>query len=173
MGIGSCIVAVYLGPKIPSALLVYLAAWSPREASPMSYWTSSYRRQQERTLDSRRMPQAWPLESVALQTLGERKKHININKFAGLSRDWVGAKNLFMCFFRVIPFGGEKTHKQNSPQKSWDNPVKILFTCFFLYVFFFAPYTLRALYTFQRFSQMGQGVVSESAVSSTDFSPLF
>ena len=26
-------------------------------------------------------------------------EHININKFAGLSRDWVGAKILFMCFF--------------------------------------------------------------------------
>ena len=37
-----------------------------------------------------------------------KKKHININKFAGLSRDWVGAKNLFMCFFRAIPYGGEK-----------------------------------------------------------------
>ena len=65
-----------------------------------------------------------------------KKKHININKFAGLSRDWVGAKNLFMCFFRVIPYGGEKTHKQSPPPKSRDNPVKILFTCFFLCVFF-------------------------------------
>ena len=38
-----------------------------------------------------------------------KKKHININKFAGLSRDWVGAKNLFSCFFfRVSPYGGEK-----------------------------------------------------------------
>ena len=45
-----------------------------------------------------------------------KKKHININKFAGLSRDWVGAKILFMCFFRVIPYGGEKHIKQNSPQ---------------------------------------------------------
>ena len=44
-----------------------------------------------------------------------KEKHININKFAGLSRVWVGAKNLFMCFFRVIPYGG-KTHKQNSPK---------------------------------------------------------
>ena len=32
-----------------------------------------------------------------------KKKHINRNKFAEWSRDWVGAKNLFMCFFRVIP----------------------------------------------------------------------
>ena len=44
-----------------------------------------------------------------------KKKHININKFAGLSRDWGGggAKNVFMCvcvfFLRVIPFGGENT----------------------------------------------------------------
>ena len=28
-----------------------------------------------------------------------KEKHININKFAGLSRDWVGAKILFICFF--------------------------------------------------------------------------
>ena len=39
----------------------------------------------------------------------EKKKHINIDKFAGLSRDWVGAKNLFMCFFWVILYGGETT----------------------------------------------------------------
>ena len=43
-----------------------------------------------------------------------KEKHININKYAGLFRDWVGAKNLFMCFFRVIPYGGEKAHKQNA-----------------------------------------------------------
>ena len=79
---------------------------------------------------------------VFLCSLRERKKHININKFAGLSRDWVGAKNLFyVFFFRVIPYGREKTHKQNSPQKSRDNPVKILFTCFFSLCVFFAPYS--------------------------------
>ena len=50
-----------------------------------------------------------------------KEKHININKFGGLSRDWVGGKNLFMCFLWVIPYGGEKTHKQNPPQ----NPVTI------------------------------------------------
>ena len=38
-----------------------------------------------------------------------KKKHININKVAGLSRDWVGGKNLFMCFFvQVISYGEEK-----------------------------------------------------------------
>ena len=37
-----------------------------------------------------------------------KKKHININKFAGLSRDWVGAKILFMCFFLGSFLMGEK-----------------------------------------------------------------
>ena len=66
-----------------------------------------------------------------------KKKHININKFAGLSRDWVGCQKFVYVFFRVIPYGGEKTHKQNSPQNPRDNPVKILCKCFVLYVFFF------------------------------------
>ena len=35
------------------------------------------------------------------------EKHININKFAGLFWDWVGARFLLMCFFGVIPYGGE------------------------------------------------------------------
>ena len=46
-----------------------------------------------------------------------KEKHININKYAGLSRDWVGAEKLFMCFFGVIPYGGEKTHKQIPPPR--------------------------------------------------------
>ena len=66
-----------------------------------------------------------------------KKKHININNFAGLSRDWVGAKNLFMCFFfRAIPYGGEKTHKQNSPQNPGTIPGKFCLRGFVLYVFF-------------------------------------
>ena len=37
----------------------------------------------------------------------EKKKHININKFPGLSGDWVGAKILFfMCFFFFFFFRG-------------------------------------------------------------------
>ena len=57
----------------------------------------------------------------------ERKKHINMNKFAGLSEEWVCAKNLFVCSFRVIPCGEEK-HINKIPPKSRDNPVKILFS---------------------------------------------
>ena len=45
-----------------------------------------------------------------------KKKHISINKCAGLSQDWVGVKKLFMCFFRVIPYGGEK-HINKIPPK--------------------------------------------------------
>ena len=45
-----------------------------------------------------------------------KKKHININKFAGLSRDWVGAKNLFMCFFGSFLMG-EKKHINKIPPK--------------------------------------------------------
>ena len=67
-----------------------------------------------------------------------KKKHININKFAELFRDWVGAEKLFMCFVRAIPYGGEKTHiiRNPPPKKSRDNPAKTLFMCFLLYVFF-------------------------------------
>ena len=71
-----------------------------------------------------------------------KEKHININKFAGLSRDWdwVGAKTLFMCvfFFQVIPCGGEKTHKQNSPKIRGQSRENFVYV-FFLYVFF-APH---------------------------------
>ena len=62
---------------------------------------------------------------------------INTNKFAGLSRDWVGSKILFMClFFRVILMGEQKHINKVSPPKSRDNPVKILFT-FFIFMCFF------------------------------------
>ena len=37
-----------------------------------------------------------------------KKKHINIKKSAGLSRDWVGAKILLMCFFSDHSLCGEK-----------------------------------------------------------------
>ena len=53
----------------------------------------------------------WPISAPVLNSGSikqGKKKQININKCAGLSRDWVGGKKLFMCFFRVIPFGGEE-----------------------------------------------------------------
>ena len=46
-----------------------------------------------------------------------KDKHININKLPELSRVWVGGKYCFMCFFRVIPYGGEK-HLNKNPKIS-------------------------------------------------------
>ena len=69
----------------------------------------------------------------------ERKKHINIYKFSGLSCVWVSDKILSMFFFRVIPYGEKKTHdKQNAPppKKNRDNPVKNMFMCSFFMCFF-------------------------------------
>ena len=68
-----------------------------------------------------------------------RKKKTHKHKqIRGIVPDWVGGKILFMCFFRLIPCGGEKKHiNKIPPKKIRNNPVKIVFTCFFLYVFFF------------------------------------
>ena len=87
----------------------------------------------------------------------EKKKHININKFAGLSRDWVGAKNLFMCFFRVIPYGGGKTHKQNSPQNHGTVPWKFCLRVFFFMCLFrslFANRSSTKVFTWSSSSSM-------------------
>ena len=35
-----------------------------------------------------------------------RSGEFQINKFAGLSRDWVAGKNSFMCFFGSFLVGG-------------------------------------------------------------------
>ena len=43
----------------------------------------------------------------------DREEDRNINKFGGLSQDWVGGKNLFVCFGGFIPYGGEKNHINN------------------------------------------------------------
>ena len=45
-----------------------------------------------------------------------KKKHININKFAGLSRDSGGCQKFVYAFFSGHSLWGRKTHKQNSPQ---------------------------------------------------------
>ena len=66
-----------------------------------------------------------------------------------------------MCVFWVIPYGGEKTHKTKIPPKSRDNAVKILFTCFFLYVFFF-----RSLYDVPWFGDWGRVQVGGGGVVS-------
>ena len=62
---------------------------------------------------------------------GKEKTHIHINKFAGLSRDLVGGKHLFMCFFFRSFLMGEKKHTNKIPQKCRENPATVLFMCFF------------------------------------------
>ena len=62
-----------------------------------------------------------------------KKKHININKCAALSRDWVGGIICLCDFVRRNSLWGRKTHKQNPPKtlgQSREN---------FVYVFFLAP----------------------------------
>ena len=81
-------------------------------------------------------------------TLGERKKHININKFAGLPRHWVVAKILFMFFFFFSghSLAGEKAHKQNPAPPPKKNPGTIprkFCLCVFVFMCFFAPKTLK------------------------------
>ena len=72
--------------------------------------------------------------------LGERKKHININIFAGLSRDWMGAKKLLMCFLGHSLCGEKKAHKQNPPPKiPGQSREKFVVVFFSLCVFFSLP----------------------------------
>ena len=47
-----------------------------------------------------------------------KEKYININKIAGLSRDWVGDKILFMCFFKSVLMGEKKHINRIPPQKN-------------------------------------------------------
>ena len=68
-----------------------------------------------------------------------KKKHININKFAGLSRDWVGAENLFLCFFFGSFLMGEKKHINKIPPKIPGQSREIFVYVFFSLCVFFAP----------------------------------
>ena len=69
---------------------------------------------------------------------GKEKTHKH-KQICGIVPGLGGCQKFVYVFFSGHSLGGEKTHKQNSPPKSRDNPVKILFTCFVFYVFFFAP----------------------------------
>ena len=67
-----------------------------------------------------------------------KKKHININKCAGLSRDWVGGKIMFVCFLRSFLVGENKQHinkiHPKIPGQSREMFVNV-YVCFL----FFAP----------------------------------
>ena len=64
-----------------------------------------------------------------------KEKYININKFAGLSRDWADGKILFMCFFSGPSLWGRKTHKQNPPKIQGQSREKFVYVFFSLCVF--------------------------------------
>ena len=71
---------------------------------------------------------------------------ISINTFGGLSQDWVGAKNLFVCVcFSGHFLWGRKHTNKIPPPKAPHNLVKCLLMWFCLCVFF-APRNHVALY---------------------------
>ena len=78
-----------------------------------------------------------------------REKHISINKFGGLSRDWVGDKNLLMCVFWSF-LVGEKHMNKSIPWKSWYNPNEnYVYVCvFFSFGGLFAPKIWESKYLF-------------------------
>ena len=53
---------------------------------------------------------------------------------------------------------GEKKHIHKIPPKSWDNPVNILFTCFFFTCFSSLPNTGNITFSPPIFSRNGLGV---------------
>ena len=64
--------------------------------------------------------------------LSGKEKHININKFAGLSRDWVGCQNFVYVFLSGHSlWDRNNTHKQTPPFKIPGQSRE-----FFVYVFF-------------------------------------
>ena len=71
-------------------------------------------------------------------TIQGKEKHININKFAGLSRDWAGGKILFMCFFGSFLMG-EKKHINKIPPKIPGQPRENFVYVFCSLCVFFAP----------------------------------
>ena len=80
-----------------------------------------------------------PLSSLPHQVQGKNKTHKN-KQICGIVWGLGGCqKVVYVFFFRVIPYGGEKKHINKippPPPKSRDNPVKIMFMCFFFMCFF-------------------------------------
>ena len=75
--------------------------------------------------------------------LRERKTHKH-KQIRGIVPGLGGCQNFVYVFFSGHSLWGRKTHKQSPSKKSRDNPLKILFTCFFFMCFFFsAPTSLK------------------------------
>ena len=79
---------------------------------------------------------------ITVIVFAEKEKHININKFAGLSPRLGGYQKVvyvFFFFFSGHSLWGRKTHKQNSPQNPGTIPWKFCLRVLF-FMCFFAPY---------------------------------
>ena len=85
--------------------------------------------------------------------LSAQNRHLKNNKYSGTEKTHKheqicgivpglgGRQNFVYVFFRVIPYGGERTHKQNSPKNPGTIPWRFCLRVFSLCecVFFFAP----------------------------------
>ena len=69
---------------------------------------------------------------------GKEKQHINTNKFGRSSRDWVGGKHLFTCFFGGSHTMDKKSAQSNSLDSPGNFPEKSVFV-FVSSVFFSLP----------------------------------
>ena len=88
--------------------------------------------------------------ATTLNPKAQGKKRININKFAGLSRDWVGAKKLFVCFFFGSFLMGEKKHISKIPPNIPGQSREISVYVFFSLCVFFLFRSLKAGLGLQR-----------------------
>ena len=78
----------------------------------------------------------WDLFSISSCKSGKEKTHKH-KQICGIIPALGGCqKVVYVFFFRVIPYGGEKTHKQNSPPKPGTIPWKIGLRVFFFMCFF-------------------------------------
>ena len=86
-------------------------------------------------------PHPLPQESFRATVSGRKKKTHKHKQICGIVPGLGGYQKFvyvfFFFFFRVIPYGGEKTHKQNSPQNSGTIPWKFCLRVFFFMCFFF------------------------------------
>ena len=74
----------------------------------------------------------------------QEKKHKH-KQVCGIVPGLGGWQKLVYVFFLVIPYGGEKTHKQNPPPRIPGRSTGSFVYVFFLYMFLSAPETLRLL----------------------------
>ena len=114
--------------------------WSPKRGRSKRGWTWKYANERksaktqvrERAQKSASVPKLQITRFETTWLHQGKKKHININKFAGLG----GCQKFVYVFFCGHSLWGRKTHKQNSPKNPgtipWTFCLRVLFfMCFF------------------------------------------